>query len=228
MGFFTKREVKPGEELSFDYKYERYGNIAQKCYCGTARCRGWLGGEPSTDSGIDEMEEWSTSEEEEEVEVKVKEEERKKKKRRKPKKVKPFEEDEYEDEIEFMAVSGIRNKIQTVQLCRLMVRATRLTTRYCTVLYCTVLYCTVIKRPFNFPILFPLTHCSLSRLRLTDLLLEADQPCLRLFLDYQGLRILSHWMFELEWSHEELELKLRVEIALARSVPVCSFKHCFG
>merc|ERR1712226_392996 len=43
VGFFTKREVKAGEELSFDYKYERYGNVAQKCYCGTARCRYVLG-----------------------------------------------------------------------------------------------------------------------------------------------------------------------------------------
>jgi hypothetical protein len=33
-----------------------------------------------------------------------------------------------------------------------------------------------------------------NRLRLTQLLMDADQPCRRLFLDYQGLRILSHWM----------------------------------
>jgi histone-lysine N-methyltransferase SETD2 len=39
VGFFTKREVAVGEELTFDYKYERYGNVAQKCYCGSACCR---------------------------------------------------------------------------------------------------------------------------------------------------------------------------------------------
>ena len=135
VGFFTTREVQAGEELTFDYKYERYGNIAQKCYCGSHNCRGWLGGEPkSSDSGIEEMEEWSSSEEEgvkdEEEEVKKAEEKKRRKKMKKPKKLKQFEEDEYEDEIEGLAVTGIRNKIQTVQLCRLMVRATRQSTRY--------------------------------------------------------------------------------------------------
>lgn len=37
---------------------------------------------------------------------------------------------------------------------------------------------------------------------------------------FQGLRILSHWMFELEFSIFELELKLRIETALATlSIP---------
>ena len=172
VGFFTTREVQAGEELTFDYKYERYGNIAQKCYCGSTNCRGWLGGEPkSTDSGIEEMEEWSSSEEEgmkgEEEEAKKVEEKKRRKKMRKPKKLKQFEGDEYEDEIEGLVVTGIRNKIQTVQLCRLMVRATRQSTRY-------VLHPNFLLESFP-PI----------RLRLIDLLLEADQPCLRLFLDYQ-------------------------------------------
>ena len=202
VGFFTKRDVRVGEELSFDYKYERYGNVAQKCYCGSSNCRGWLGGEPKEGEGEEqeEMDEWSSSEEEED-EVKPKQEEqkvelkeqkehkvRKRVKRIRQKKVKPFEvqEDEWEDEIEGLSFTGIRNKIQTVQLCRLMVRASRIHTR----------------------------------LRLTDLLLEADRPCLRLFLDYQGLRILSHWMFELEWSEAELQLKLSIEAALASlSIP---------
>ena len=66
VGFFTTREVRgiinqlnkyfyksstnplqvrEGEELTFDYKYERYGNVAQKCYCGATCCRwpGWSG-----------------------------------------------------------------------------------------------------------------------------------------------------------------------------------------
>ena len=33
-----------------------------------------------------------------------------------------------------------------------------------------------------------------SRQRLAQLLLDADRPCLRLFLDYHGLRVLSTWM----------------------------------
>ena len=74
-----------------------------------------MGGEPSTDSGIDEgeMEDWTSSEEE--GEEARREEERKRRRRRKPKR-KPtsFEEDEYEEEIEGLHVTGIRNKIQTV------------------------------------------------------------------------------------------------------------------
>ena len=27
VGFFTTRDVKRGEELNFDYKYERYGQV---------------------------------------------------------------------------------------------------------------------------------------------------------------------------------------------------------
>ena len=39
VGFFTRRDVQPFEELNFDYKYERYGQAAQKCFCGTSLCR---------------------------------------------------------------------------------------------------------------------------------------------------------------------------------------------
>ena len=186
VGFFTKRSVQPGEEVSFDYKYERYGNVAQKCFCGTSQCRGWLGGEPGSDSGIEEFEDWSEDDDEDdemEVAETVKKEKKKKEKKRKDKKPKKMEVDDTEDEIQKLEDGGgIRNRNHTLQLCRLMVRATRLG----------------------------------ARLKLADMLFEADQPCLRLFLDYQGLRILYSWMFELEWSIEELELKLRIESVLSQ------------
>ena len=184
VGFFTKRSLQPGEEVSFDYKYERYGNVAQQCFCGTAQCRGWLGGEPGGDSGIEEVEDWSESEDDEvEVPETVKKEKKKKEKKRKDKKLKKMEVDDTEDEIQKLDDGGgVRNRNHTLQLCRLMVRATRLG----------------------------------ARLKLADMLFEADQPCLRLFLDYQGLRILYSWMFELEWSVEELELKLRIESVLSQ------------
>ncbi|KAI7873100.1 uncharacterized protein EV154DRAFT_431239 [Mucor mucedo] len=43
IGIFTSRPIKAGEELTFDYKFERYGAIAQKCYCGEPRCKGFIG-----------------------------------------------------------------------------------------------------------------------------------------------------------------------------------------
>lgn len=43
IGIFTSRPIKAGEELTFDYKFERYGAVAQKCYCGESNCKGFIG-----------------------------------------------------------------------------------------------------------------------------------------------------------------------------------------
>ncbi len=67
MGFFTRRDVARGEEITFDYKYERYGQEAQKCLCGSENCRGWLGGEPDNDAADEDDDDdddddyWSSS-----------------------------------------------------------------------------------------------------------------------------------------------------------------------
>eukprot|EP00066_Takifugu_rubripes_P014720 XP_011603986.1 PREDICTED: histone-lysine N-methyltransferase SETD2 isoform X1 [Takifugu rubripes] len=45
VGFFTTKAVTAGTELTFDYQFQRYGKEAQKCFCGTLSCRGFLGGE---------------------------------------------------------------------------------------------------------------------------------------------------------------------------------------
>ena len=50
VGFFSRRLIRKGEEITFDYKYERYGQHAQKCFCGAKICRGWLGGEPDKEN----------------------------------------------------------------------------------------------------------------------------------------------------------------------------------
>ncbi|EIE89509.1 hypothetical protein G6F46_003760 [Rhizopus delemar] len=44
IGIFTNRGIKAGEELTFDYKFERYGAQAQVCYCGEFACKGFIGG----------------------------------------------------------------------------------------------------------------------------------------------------------------------------------------
>ncbi|KAI8967227.1 hypothetical protein BDF20DRAFT_840312 [Mycotypha africana] len=44
IGIFTRRPIKAGSELTFDYKFERYGAVAQKCYCEEPNCKGYIGG----------------------------------------------------------------------------------------------------------------------------------------------------------------------------------------
>lgn len=40
---FTKRPVQAGEELTFDYQFQTFGKKRHKCYCGSEKCRGYLG-----------------------------------------------------------------------------------------------------------------------------------------------------------------------------------------
>lgn len=48
IGFFTIKDVQAGEEITFDYQFQRYGRKAQRCYCDTPSCRGWIGGNEQT------------------------------------------------------------------------------------------------------------------------------------------------------------------------------------
>lgn len=51
MGIFAKRDIRKGEELTFNYNVDRYGYDAQKCYCGETQCLGTIGGKTQTDIG---------------------------------------------------------------------------------------------------------------------------------------------------------------------------------
>jgi SET domain-containing protein len=51
MGIFSQRDILKGEELTFNYNVDRYGNEAQPCYCGEPNCVGQLGGKTQTDIG---------------------------------------------------------------------------------------------------------------------------------------------------------------------------------
>lgn len=50
MGIFSKRQVKAGEELTFNYNVDRYGANSQPCYCGESNCIGVIGGKTQTES----------------------------------------------------------------------------------------------------------------------------------------------------------------------------------
>jgi SET domain-containing protein len=44
IGIFTMRDVLEGEELTFDYQFERFGSKKQRCLCGSANCCQYIGG----------------------------------------------------------------------------------------------------------------------------------------------------------------------------------------
>lgn len=48
IGFFTIKDLQPGDEITFDYQFQRYGRKAQKCYCEAPSCRGYIGGNEQT------------------------------------------------------------------------------------------------------------------------------------------------------------------------------------
>ncbi|KAG8389773.1 hypothetical protein BUALT_Bualt01G0013400 [Buddleja alternifolia] len=46
VGLFAIRDIKKGEEVTFDYNYVRvFGAAAKKCVCGSSNCRGYIGGD---------------------------------------------------------------------------------------------------------------------------------------------------------------------------------------
>ncbi|XP_050388298.1 histone-lysine N-methyltransferase ASHH2 [Argentina anserina] len=47
IGLFALRDIKKGEEVTFDYNFVRViGAAAKKCYCGSPLCQGYIGGDP--------------------------------------------------------------------------------------------------------------------------------------------------------------------------------------
>ncbi|KAL7086177.1 hypothetical protein ACP275_14G323400 [Erythranthe tilingii] len=46
VGLFAVRNIKKGEEVTFDYNYVRvFGAAAKRCVCGSPNCRGYIGGD---------------------------------------------------------------------------------------------------------------------------------------------------------------------------------------
>lgn len=43
VGIISVKDIQPGEELTFDYKFDVYQTPFTRCLCGTAKCKGYLG-----------------------------------------------------------------------------------------------------------------------------------------------------------------------------------------
>lgn len=215
IGFFSKRFIPAGDELTFDYQFQRYGKEAQKCFCESKNCRGWIGKGPCSDSESDEPSQAEESEDEptepellEKTQSKPKgtigKPQLKKVQPEKPKKFKIkierkkrnynvrkkkdiLHDTDLNDEISDLMRTGLKNQLHTLKLSRLMVRA---------------------------------EHTD-ARAKLLQLLITGELPCRRLFLDYHGLRILNGWMESCHSFIAEPELRYRKAIlAVLQVLPI--------
>lgn len=63
VGIFAIKPIKKGTELTFDYKFERFGNKAQTCHCGEPNCNGFIGKKKSTSYSGDESDDYEDAQE---------------------------------------------------------------------------------------------------------------------------------------------------------------------
>lgn len=199
VGFFSRKDIKKGDEITFDYQYQRYGKEAQRCYCEAASCRGWIGENPIDD---DELEE----EEIENLEVEdAKIKKTKGRKGRKPKAVldksEPEQEIKDETESEDDETKALVKKQEIVRKLALKTKKRQefedleikgeindLTESGLKNRANTIRLSRLLIRAKNVD----------ARTRILQILINGDLPCRRLFLDYNGLRHLHSWTCDLK------------------------------
>lgn len=227
MGFFSKRKLNRGEEITFDYKYERYGHEAQKCYCNSSNCRGWLGGEPGKEREAAAPDEEEEEEEDDDYWSSSSEEEPSLKPIRPvaapslpppapttsssssyyitPPTAPPFRKEKPKMK-KRRRVRKSPRKIKNYEDDEEEEEIERFKTSGIRNQKHTVELCRLMVRTTDLN----------TRISLTRLVEAADVPCRRLFLDYRGLNIMHSWMSQLGWTPKELDLKIAIEEALSK------------
>ena len=55
IGLFALKDIQAGDELTFDYNFERYGDKPMRCLCGASNCGGVIGGNGDNLEDMDEI-----------------------------------------------------------------------------------------------------------------------------------------------------------------------------
>ncbi|CAB0027877.1 unnamed protein product [Trichogramma brassicae] len=184
---------------------------AQKCFCESTNCRGWIGDNPDDNKKkSDLLDEFDDDSDEEEVEEEEQEEEEEEEEKEKDEKVKvePQQESINKEVLikppkkrgrrkrqprkvsEHMEDEDLEEQIDRLCACGLKNQAHTLT----------------LSR------LMVRSREILHRTRLLKVIQKGEQPCRRLFLDYHGLRLMWSYMMDVAGNISEEANEFRLEI----------------
>ncbi|XP_062699924.1 probable histone-lysine N-methyltransferase CG1716 [Aedes albopictus] len=241
IGFFCTKYIMPGEEITFDYQFQRYGRRAQKCYCEAENCTGWIGGDPGSDgeSEYEDEEEVEESEEEEEevkpevpsavpaaaatetlVEVlkpeepKILDEQAKPLVEGEPDATKPIKVEPSLDKPPEPKPKKVRKRIERPKKRRIQIHEDPDLEQEINHLLKTGLKNQA--QTLKLSRLMVRAKDIKSRSRLLTILQSGELPCRRLFLDYHGLRLLYGWICESTESIEDLKFRIQILDTLDR------------
>ena len=55
VGIYSLKDIKKGEELTFDYQFDTFETTYSRCFCGTKKCKGFLGIKPINEEQKEEL-----------------------------------------------------------------------------------------------------------------------------------------------------------------------------